>query len=121
MPQRGPSYGTTAPGGDEGHDGGCRWTGSARDGRGTRGCGRVRRKRACAEPDGHGGWDLVYREWRKPTLREYNGPGIHPFGVFGWMSDRINGNAETWIPIRRGHAANDDQLLDAAADWCGTD
>ena len=78
-------------------------------------------RRVHAEPDGHGGWDLVYREWRKPTLREYNGPGIHPFGVFGWMSDRINGNAETWIPIRRGHAANDDQLLDAAADWCGTD
>ena len=47
-----------------------------------------------AEPDGHGGWDLTYREWRKPTLREYNGPGIHPFGVFGWMADRMRGDVD---------------------------
>ena len=47
-----------------------------------------------AEPDGDGGWDLTYREWRKPTLREYNGPGIHPFGVFGWMADRMRGDVD---------------------------
>ena len=74
-----------------------------------------------AEPDGDGGWDLTYREWRKPTLREYNGPGIHPFGVFGWMADRMRGDAETWIPMERGHADDDGQLLDTAAGWCGTD
>lgn len=107
-------HGPYAPQGPAGRDGNGRAANlTARGGEGNR--------LLHAEPDGHGGWDLTYREYRKPTLREYNGPGIHPFGVFGWMADRINGNAETWIPIRRGHADDDGQLLDTAAGWCGTD